>query len=394
MLQIAEYVFFVSLIVFAGFYVFYYLICYYFKSKPKNKVNALPKGDMDPPRVSFIVPVFNENRILEKKIKNLQELDYPRNRLEVIFVDGGSTDGSIETIGKAIGRVNLDIKLVEQGRRMGFNKAVVDGFNASTGDIISIPGAETMYAPDALRRMVRPFLNDRVGAVNGRQIIENLDEGLSPKLEHAYRHAQDFLRKGEDNMDTLFDVKGEIVAGRRGIVEELVGNPEFRKKGCIDACFFFQSRKDGYSTVYDSDAVYYEFSPRSFVASFKQRFRRAATLIQNMLIFKNMILNRKYGLFGMLIMPAHFLMLVILPYLFFSGLISFFVLQIVFFPNLVYLLVLALGLTALLLSKTFQTFCQLQLVLVTSHLKMLRGVETQKFEKLESARPIEKANKS
>jgi hypothetical protein len=107
-----------------------------------------------------------------------------------------------------------------------------------------------------------------------------------------------------------------------------------------------------------------------------------------MLIFKDMILNRKYGLFGMLIMPAHFLMLVILPYLFFSGLISFLILQVVYFPNVVYLSALTLGVLVLSFSKTFQTFCQLQLVLITSHLKMLKGVETQKFEKLESARPV------
>jgi biofilm PGA synthesis N-glycosyltransferase PgaC len=385
---VAECVFYVSFIVFAGFYAVYYLICYFYKSRPKARISASLDEDTEMPKVSFIVPVFNENRILEKKIQNLQELAYPKDRLEIIFVDGGSTDGSIQTIKNAIGRVNLNINLVEQGRRLGFNKAVIDGFYKSSGDVIFIPGAETMYAPDTLQRMVRPFSDNRVGAVNGRQAIENLGEGLSPKLEYAYRNMQDFLREAEDNMDTLFDVKGEIVAGRRKICEELVKNSEFRNKGCIDVCFFFQARKEEYLTVYDPNAVYYEFSPRSFKASFKQRFRRAATLIQNMLIFKDMIFNRKYGLFGMLIMPAHFLMLIILPYLFLSGLISFLTLQVVYFPNLAYLAALTLGALLLLFSRTFQTFCQLQLVLITSHLKMLIGLETQRFERLESARPV------
>jgi cellulose synthase/poly-beta-1,6-N-acetylglucosamine synthase-like glycosyltransferase len=393
MVQFVEYAFYSSLIVFAGFYAAYYLICYSYKKRTKEKNNPLIH-DEKLPKVTFILPVFNENRVLEKKIANLQTIAYPKDKLEIIFVDGGSTDGSLETIKDAMRRVNLDIELIEQGRRMGFNKAVVDGFHKSTGDIIFIPGAETMYAPDTLKYMVPPFLDERIGAVNGRQIIQNLDDGLSPKLEHAYRRAQDFLREGEDNMDTLFDVKGEIVAGRRVICEKLVSNSEFQNKGCIDACFFFQARKDGYSTVYEPNAVYYELSPRSFKASFKQRYRRAATLIQNMLIFKDMIFNRKYGLFGKLIMPAHFLMLIVLPYLFFSGLLSFLILQVVYFPNYVYLAILAFGAALLSFSKTLQTFCQLQLVLVASHLKMLVGVETQKFEKIESARPSIKENKS
>jgi cellulose synthase/poly-beta-1,6-N-acetylglucosamine synthase-like glycosyltransferase len=387
MIQFAEYAFYISLIVFAGFYAAYYLICYFYKQKPKEKICASSCKKTELPKVTLIVPVFNENRILEKKIMNLQKLVFPKDKLEIVFVDGGSTDGSLETIKDAMKRVNLNIKLIEQGRRMGFNKAVIDGFNKSTGDIIFIPGAETMYAPGTLTCMVQPFLDERIGAVNGRQIIENLNDGLSPKLEHAYRNAQDFIREAEDNMDTLFDVKGEIVAGRRAVCEKLVTNSEFRNKGCIDACFFFQARKDGYSTVYKPNAVYYELSPRSFNASFKQRYRRAATLIQNMLIFKDMIFNRKYGLFSNLIMPAHFLMLIVLPYLFFSGLISFLILQVAYFPNYVYLAILALGAALLSFSKTFQTFCQLQLVLVASHIKMLLGVETQKFEKIESTRP-------
>jgi cellulose synthase/poly-beta-1,6-N-acetylglucosamine synthase-like glycosyltransferase len=387
MVQLVEYVFYISFIVFAGFYGGYYLVCYFYKKRPKEKIGVLEDG-IDPLKVSLIVPVFNENTIVNKKISNLEKLVYPKDKLEIIFVDGGSTDGSVETIKDAMKRVDLDIKLIEQGKRMGFNRAVIDGFNKSTGDIIFIPGAETMYAPDTLKCMLQPFSEKRTGAVNGRQVIENPDEAISPKLEHAYRRAQDFIKEGEDKMDTLFDVKGEIVAGRRAICEKLVNNPEFQKKGCIDACFFFQARRDGYLTVYEPNAIYYELSPRSFKASFKQRFRRAATLIQNMLIFKDMIFNREYGLFGMLIMPGHFLMLIVLPYLFLSGLISFLILQVIYFPSIIYLFVLAMGVLLLLLSKTFQTFCQLQLALITSHLKMLRGIETQKFEKLESARPV------
>jgi len=386
MFQLFENMFYLSLFVLFGFYISYYLICYIYKAKNVKKSNAQVYEKMEFPKVSLIIPVFNENEVIKDKVRNLQELVYPRDKLEILFVDGGSTDGTDKTIKNIMNRVDLDIKLIEQGKRMGFNSAVMVGFRGSTGDVILIPGAETMYAPDALKRVILHFSDKRVGAVNGRQVLKNLDEGLSPKHEHAYRSMQDFLREGEDNMDTLFDVKGEIVAGRRTVCEELVKNPEFRGKGCIDACFFFQSRMDGYSTIYEPDAVYYESSPRSFKDSFKQRLRRAATLIQNMFIFKNMIFNRKHGSFGMLIMPAHFLMLIVLPYIFFFSLFSFLILNFIYFPNYIYLLLLALGLSLFSLSKTLQAFVKLQLVLIMAHAKLVMGVETQKFEKIESTR--------
>jgi cellulose synthase/poly-beta-1,6-N-acetylglucosamine synthase-like glycosyltransferase len=202
------------------------------------------------------------------------------------------------------------------------------------------------------------------------------------------------MKEGENNMDTQFDVQGEIVAARRIICEKLVNNPKFRDKGCIDFCFFFQSRMDGYLSVFEPNAVYYEISPSSFGDSFKQRLRRAATLIQNMFIFRNMMLNKKYGLFGVLVVPAHFAMLVVLPYMFLFSLIGFFMLGIIYFSNYLYLITLAFGLSFFLLSKTLQVFFELQLVLVMAHAKLIIGVETQKFEKIESARPGMKAIKN
>jgi biofilm PGA synthesis N-glycosyltransferase PgaC len=387
MIQLLVSLFYASLFIFSGFYIVYYLICYFYKSRRVKKSDILSYEKMELPKVSFIIPVFNENKVIRKKIENLRDLIYPRSKLEVIFVDGGSTDGTDKAIKDSADCVDLGIKFIQQGQRLGFNRAVIDGFENSTGDIIFITGADTIYAPDVLKRIIPHFSDRRVGAVNGRQIIQNLDESLSPKHEHAYRSMLNFVKEGENNMDTQFDVQGEIVAARRIICEELVNNLEFRDKGCIDFCFLLQSRKDGYLSVFEPNAVYYEISPSSFKDSFKQRLRRAATLIQNMFIFRNMILNKKYGLFGMLIMPAHFLMLIVLPYMFFFSLISFLLLGIIYFSNYMYLATLAFGLFFFLLSKALQVFFELQLVLMLAHSKLIIGVETQKFEKIESARP-------
>lgn len=379
-----------ALTVFVGFYFFYYTICWWYIRANKFKKKTDLKNSY--PTVSIIIPLYNEVKVLSRKIENLKELNYPKEKLEIVFVDGGSTDGSSGLLEKLTEQSELPIKNVFQESRKGFNNAVIDGFAETTGKIICITGAETEYDPEALNIMMQHFSDSRIGAVTGKQKIKNVDDGYSPKLEVAYRDLYDFVREGEGYIDSPFDLKGEISAARREIVKALVENPNLIQRGCIDACFSFQGRMAGYKTVYEPRAVYYELSPKLMRDSFKQQIRRAATLIENMLAFKNMIFNRKYGAFGMFIMPAHFLMLVVLPYLFILASIGMVALAAFYPTNFLFLSIVIVGLLGLLLSRRVKAFAKAQMALVLANLRLLKGVETQKFEKLESARP-ESTNK-
>lgn len=386
MLALQEKIFYIIFIIFIGFYGTYYIICYIYKNK--NRTLKISKATQSP-SVTFIIPVYHENKILDQKFENLLQLNYSKEKLELIFVDGGSTDGSIEKIKEFMDTSNLKIILIEQGKRMGFNKAVIDGFKKSTGQIIFIPGAETLYEKDVLQKIIPYFSDDRIGAVAGKEVIININEGLSTRHENAYRDLQYFIREGENNLDTTFIIRGELVAARRVIVEKLINNPKFNNKGCIDACFFLQSKKDGYLSIYEPKAIFYDISPSSFKDSFKQRFRRAATLIQNLFIFKNMMFQRKHGLFGLFIMPSYLLMLIILPFFLIIDFILFLYLNILYWPHYLYLIILISSLIISSLSIKIQSFIKLQIILALANIKLLFGVETQKFEKIESARAQE-----
>lgn len=386
MLEILSIIVAIALAIFVGFYLAYYAICLrYSRASPSRENSHLEKSEL--PVVSIIIPVYNEANVLPRRIRSLEELLYPRDKLEIVFVDGGSTDGGIGLLEELAGKSSLPVKVVFQGSRKGFNSAVRDGFFQTKGDIVCITGAETEYEPRALDVMVRHFADLGIGAVTGRQMIRNVGDGYSPKLEIAYRGLYDLVRAAESRIDSPFDIKGEISAARRSIVQRLVENPELLHKGCIDACLSFQGRMDGYKTVYEPSAIYYELSPRLFRESFKQHVRRAATLIENMLVFKGMMLKRKFGAFGMLIMPAHFLMLLCLPYLFLFGSVGLLALTVLDLSNYLLLTLVVVGLLAMLLSRSVQAFIKTQIALVVAGLKLMRGVETQRFERLQSARP-------
>jgi cellulose synthase/poly-beta-1,6-N-acetylglucosamine synthase-like glycosyltransferase len=109
----------------------------------------------------------------------------------------------------------------------------------------------------------------------------------------------DFLRAAESSIDSPFDIKGEISAARRDLITKLVKKPGLSQKGCIDCCISFQARMDGYRTVYAPEATYSEHLPKTVKESFRQQTRRAATLMENMFAFKDMILNMKFGAFDL-----------------------------------------------------------------------------------------------
>lgn len=384
-MQILGTITFVSLTIFTGFYLFYFVVCIRYKRAKPTEAPA-PPSSKDLPAVSIIIPTYNEAKVISSKTKNLMSIHYPMDKFQIVFVDSGSTDGTFGLIEQVAKESGLPVTTVQQGRRKGFNNAVIDGFAQTTGEIICITGAETEYDPEALYLMVEKFNNPNVGAVTGRQEIKNIDEGYSPKLEAAYRSLYDLVREGESAIDSPFDIKGEISAARRDIIAHLVKKPELFGKGCIDCCISFQAKIDGYRTVYEPRAVYHELSPGAIGDSFKQQIRRAATLIENMMAFRSMILNSKFGAFGTLIMPAHFLMLIILPFLLLTGAFGIVALLVLDLSNYLLLALVCVSLLAIVISSQLQAFLKTQIVLLIATLKILTGVETQKFEQLSTTR--------
>jgi cellulose synthase/poly-beta-1,6-N-acetylglucosamine synthase-like glycosyltransferase len=388
LLNVVTFVVLGPMVVFLAFYLFYFVLCLLSLRilKPVTIDKSVLLSSHDLPKVSMIVPVYNEARVVTKKVEDIGKTRYPASRMEAVFVDGGSTDGTADLIEKECKSMGASVRVIRQGYRKGFNAALIEGFPETTGDVICIPGAETEYHPDALRALAVHLMNQRIGAVTGRQEIRNWAEGLAPALEVSYRGLYDFIRAAESRIDSPFDLKGEISACRRNIFADLVARKSFWSKGCLDACFGFQARVAGYRTVYEPSAVYYERAASKVRDSLKQRVRRAATLIQNMMIFKDMMLNKRFGLFGMIIMPAHFLMLVVLPFFFALGAAGLLGLMILSPDRVVLVILTTIVVLAILLSPEVQAFCITQVVLVIAVLRLLTGIETQKFERLGSAR--------
>jgi glycosyltransferase involved in cell wall biosynthesis len=358
------------------FYIGYFMVLYFYHRRSRDNNGSLE--GINSPTVSLIVPVYNEEKIISKKLQNIEELNYPSDKIEVIFVDGHSTDKTPHIIKNQMQTCKKFIKLIEQDKREGYTRGIIEGIANSKAEIIVMTDAAAYHDPDALKHLVKHFDSPLVGAVTGKEIVIGDERNLGPELEKTYRLFYDFMREAETALDSTPDSKGEILAVRRDICESLATKIQHSTNASFDSCVPYQARIMGYKTVYDSQAKYYEYAPASFTDRMKQQIRRATVLLGAMNMFRGMILKRKYGKFGTIILPAHFVMLCLLPWIFLLGVGCLLILTPINPIRVIPLWILAIGIVAVSRkSRVFLlSFIQSQIALVIAIFRLAKRAES------------------
>lgn len=267
------------------------------------------------PPVSIIVPVYNESMIIEKKIENIRNLSYPKDKLEVVFVDGNSSDATPTLIQKSIDSGDKYIKLLPQPKREGYNQAILTGILNSTSDIIVLTDAASFHDPDAVSYLVDRLSDSNVGVVTGKAVMLNEEEGFLPSLESEYRNFHDFIRLAESRIDSTPDMKGELLAARKDLCVKLASTLRQLERASFDMSLSYQARLEGFRAIFEPRARFYEYAPTSLRDRFKVQTRRAVFFVGTLLSFKAMLLNKRYGAFGTAILPAHLVMLAVVPWI-------------------------------------------------------------------------------
>ena len=281
------------------------------------------------PSVTLIVPVYNEETIIERKINNINETEYPHDKIEVIFVDGDSSDRTPEIVLRQALDSKISIRLIRQKKREGYTRALIEGIKNSQSEIVVATDAASYYYSNTILNLTRHFTDSEIGAVTGKEVVLGKEGDVGPVLEKSYRFFYDFIRVAETEIDSTPDSKGEVLAIRKDICDKILEKLVRSPNASFDTCVPYQAKIMGYRTIFDEDAKYYENAPASFSDRMKQQVRRATLLIGGLLLFKGLLFSKKSGRFGLLILPAHFIMDCVLPSFFMVGALSFIILSIV-----------------------------------------------------------------
>ncbi len=249
-------------------YIGYPVILYVWSLFRRQEVK---KGDFCP-MVSVVISVFNEADYIERKIKNLLSIDYPPEKMEILIVSDGSTDGTAKIV-RSCQRSYKNLRFLSFEERRGKASALNLGVSQSKGEIIVFTDARQMFEKDTIKELVGNFSDPTVGAVSGELF-------LTPEAEHNitmpiynYWNYEKWIRKMESRIDSVVGVTGAVYAIRRDLFEPI---PE---EAILDDVYIpMKVVFKGYRVVFDEMAIAYDDAEISLR---REQTRKIRTLTGN-----------------------------------------------------------------------------------------------------------------
>jgi len=223
------------------------------------------------PRVTVVVPVYNEGAMVSRCLASVVEADYPRECLEIIAVDDGSTNDSWRYIQRAARRYPEVLRTLRFPRNRGKKAALYAGFRAATGEVLVTVDSDSVIAPDALRHLVAPLVTDpRVGAVAGFVKVLNRHGTFMGKMQGVRFINLDFLRASQSFYKTVICTPGSLSAYRREALRPIL--KAWLEQTFLGApCHHSEDRaltnfilRQGWYTVYQRTAVVYTLVPETY----------------------------------------------------------------------------------------------------------------------------------
>jgi cellulose synthase/poly-beta-1,6-N-acetylglucosamine synthase-like glycosyltransferase len=225
------------------------------RPRPVRKADLLPT-------VSIIVAAHDEEAVIRRRVENLLALDYPPERVEIVVASDASADQTDEIV-REFERAERRVRLLPcpRGGKVNAQNLAV---RRTTGEIVAFSDANAMWAPDALRRLVRSFADPDVAYVCGRLRLEDPD---GTNREGSYWRFEMWLRRQESLLGSITGGNGSIYALRRADYVEV--DPRFGH----DLALPYLMVQRGRRAVYESEADAFEKPSRDLEDEYRRKVR-------------------------------------------------------------------------------------------------------------------------
>jgi cellulose synthase/poly-beta-1,6-N-acetylglucosamine synthase-like glycosyltransferase len=249
------------------------------------------KADIEP-GVTVVIAAFNEEREIQDTVENKLRQDYPSDRLQVIVVSDGSTDRTDEIVQGLADRSGGRLKFLRQEPRQGKTQALNLALSHASTDLVVFADANSLYAPNALRTLVRGFADLSVGYVTGRMVYTNPAGAGIGEGSGTYMSYENTLRALETRAGSIVGVDGGIDAIRRELYVAM------RPDQLPDFVLPLSVVERGSRVVYEPDAVVYEPGLGEVKDEFRMRVRVALRALWGLYDRRSLLNPLRYPLFA------------------------------------------------------------------------------------------------
>lgn len=273
----------------------------------RKSKKASPVPPVEYPKVSIIVPAYNEEVTASKTIENLLKCDYPA--FEVLFVDDGSKDKTFEKVKEAYGNHPL-VKVLTKPNG-GKASALNFGIEHSTSDYLVCIDADTLLTPDAISQMMPMLLEQEVAAVAGNVKVGNKVNLLTNWQSIEYTTSQNFDRLAFDYLNAIMVVPGAIGAFKKAALIEAGG---FTTDTLAEDCdLTLRLLRLGYRVRTCNSAISLTEAPETMKMFMKQRFRWSFGIMQSFWKHRDLLFARRRNNMGWILLPNILVFQLILP---------------------------------------------------------------------------------
>lgn len=229
------------------------------------------------PTVTLLIAAFNEEDIIEEKIKDCLKLNYPKEKLEIIFITDGSSDQTPTLVAK-----NNAVKLLHQDVRAGKMAAIKRAIPLIKSEIIVFTDANTFLNTDAILELVKHYQKENVGAVAGeKRIMVDSSADASAAGEGFYWKYESVLKKMDYQLYSNVGAAGELFSIRKDLYQ-----PVETDTIIDDHMIAMRIAEKGYVIAYEPNAYALEGASANTKEELKRKIRIAAGGIQSILRLK------------------------------------------------------------------------------------------------------------
>jgi cellulose synthase/poly-beta-1,6-N-acetylglucosamine synthase-like glycosyltransferase len=278
-------VFFIGIFIVFYSYAGYGIVLWFLLKLKKKKPSGVSAAD-ELPALTLIVAAYNEENFIEEKIANTLQLDYPREKLEIIFITDGSSD-STPRLAASYER----IQVLHEDQRRGKVAAIHRAMAFVKTPVIVFSDANTLLNKTCLLNIARHYSLPEVGGVAGeKKILSAESDSAAGAGEGIYWKYESFLKKLDSELYSVVGAAGELFSIRTELYTYSGDNILLD-----DFVISLNVCRMGYRVVYEPEAYALETPSASLREEQKRKIRISAGAFQSMLLLKDLLNIFKYG---------------------------------------------------------------------------------------------------